>query len=145
MITITLNFALILGILYISIMGIIIKILIQRDKKIKLKKYEIDLTFGTDNRIETQLDYIIDSVFDEYRLFNLEFRDNSYIKEADENKIIKDICDMVIDRISPIFITQLSTYFNTDSIGNVIAIKISTKVMEYRIKRNVQGELSTKK
>lgn len=145
MITITLDIALMIGILYISIMGIIIKVLVQRDKKIKLKKYEIDLTYGTDTRIETQLDYIIDSVFDEYRLFNLEFRDNSYVKEADENKIIRDICDMVIDRISPIFITQLSTYFNTDSIGNVIAVKISTKVMEYRIKRNVQGELSIKK
>lgn len=143
--TVTIDIAVILGILYVSIMGIIIKILIQRDKKIKLKKYEIDLTYGTDTRVETQLDYIIDSVFDEYRLFNLEFRDNEYIKEADENKIIKDICDMVIDRISPVFITQLSTYFNTNSLGDVIAVKISTKVMEYRISRNIQGESSSKK
>lgn len=143
--TVTIDIAVILGILYVSIMGIIIKILIQRDKKIKLKKYEIDLTYGTDTRVETQLDYIIDSVFDEYRLFNLEFRDNAYIKEADENKIIKDICDMVIDRISPVFITQLSTYFNTNSLGDIIAVKISTKVMEYRISRNIQGESSSKK
>lgn len=143
--TVTIDIAVILGILYVSIMGIIIKILIQRDKKIKLKKYEIDLTYGTDTRVETQLDYIIDSVFDEYRLFNLEFRDNEYIKEADENKIIKDICDMVIDRISPVFITQLSTYFNTNSLGDVIAVKISTKVMEYRVSRNIQGATLNKK
>ena len=110
-----------------------------------MKKYEIDLTYGTDTRVETQLDYIIYSVFDEYRLFNLEFRDNAYIKEADENKIIKDICDMVIDRISPVFITQLSTYFNTNSLGDVIAVKISTKVMEYRISRNIQGATLNKK
>ena len=143
--TVTIDIAVILGILYVSIMGIIIKILIQRDKKIKLKKYEIDLTYGTDTRVETQLDYIIDSVFDEYRLFNLEFRDNEYIKEADENKIIKDICDMVIERISPVFITQLSTYFNTNSLGDIIAVKISTKVMEYRISRNIQGATLNKK
>lgn len=143
--TVTIDIAVILGILYVSIMGIIIKILIQRDKKIKLKKYEIDLTYGTDTRVETQLDYIIDSVFDEYRLFNLEFRDNEYIKEADENKIIKDICDMVIERISPVFITQLSTYFNTNSLGDVIAVKISTKVMEYRVSRNIQGATLNKK
>ena len=143
--TVTIDIAVILGILYVSIMGIIIKILIQRDKKIKLKKYEIDLTYGTDTRVETQLDYIIDSVFDEYRLFNLEFRDNEYIKEADENKIIKDICDMVIERISPVFITQLSTYFNTNSLGDIIAVKISTKVMEYRVSRNIQGAKKNKK
>lgn len=143
--TVTIDIAVILGILYVSIMGIIIKILIQRDKKIKLKKYEIDLTYGTDTRVETQLDYIIDSVFDEYRLFNLEFRDNEYIKEADENKIIKDICDMVIERISPVFITQLSTYFNTNSLGDIIAVKISTKVMEYRVSRNIQGATLNKK
>lgn len=142
---VTIDIAVILGILYVSIMGIIIKILIQRDKKIKLKKYEIDLTYGTDTRVETQLDYIIDSVFDEYRLFNLEFRDNEYIKEADENKIIKDICDMVIERISPVFITQLSTYFNTNSLGDIIAVKISTKVMEYRVSRNIQGATLNKK
>ena len=99
--TVTIDIAVILGILYVSIMGIIIKILIQRDKKIKLKKYEIDLTYGTDTRVETQLDYIIDSVFDEYRLFNLEFRDNAYIKEADENKS-KEIYDKYI--LTSIFI-----------------------------------------
>lgn len=139
------NTIIILIILYISIMGVIIKILSQIDKKIKLKKYEIDLIHGSDTRIENQLDYIIDSVFDEYRLFNLEFKDDEYIKESDEKVIIKDICDMVIERLSPVFITQLSTYFNTNSLGNIIAVKISTRVMEYRIKRNVEGSNIKKK
>lgn len=138
--TVTIDLAIMIGILYISIMGIIIKILRQRDKKLKLQQYEIELTCGTNTKIEEQLDYIINSVFDEYRLFNLEFRDSSYIKEADEKNIIKDICDMVIERISPVFITQLSTYFNTNSLGDIIAVKISTKVMEYRIQRNIEGE-----
>ena len=120
-------------------MGISVKILIQRDKKIKLEKYRIDMEFGSDSRVEKQLDEIINSVFDEYSLYNLEFRDDVYIKEADETKIVLDICDLVIQRISPVFITQLSTYFNTDSIGQVIASKISAKVMEYRITRNIQG------
>lgn len=138
--TVTIDLAIMIGILYISIMGVIIKILRQRDKKLKLHQYEIELTYGTNTKIEEQLDRIIDSVFDEYRLFNLEFRDSLYIKEADEKDIIKDICDMVIERISPIFITQLSTYFNTNSLGDIIAVKISTKVMEYRIQRNIEGE-----
>lgn len=134
--TVTIDLAIIMVILYLSIMGIIIKILIQRDEKIKLEKYKIDIEYGSDTRIENQLNFIIDSVFDEYRLYNLEFRDDAYIKEADENKIVKDVSEMVVQRVSPVFITQLSTYFNTDSLGEIIAVKISTKVMEYRLMRN---------
>ena len=137
--TVLQNIMIITSILYLSIMGISVKILIQRDKKIKLEKYRIDMEFGSDSRVEKQLDEIINSVFDEYRLYNLEFRDDAYIKEADETKIVLDICDLVTQRISPVFITQLSTYFNTDSIGQVIASKISAKVMEYRITRNIKG------
>ena len=132
-------------ILYFTILAIVIKVLIQRDKKIELEKYRIDMEFGSDIRVEKQLDEIINSVFDEYRLYNLEFRDDAYIKEADETKIVLDICDLVVQRISPVFITQLSTYFNTDSIGEVIASKISAKVMEYRITRNIQGQQINKK
>lgn len=127
-------------ILYLSIMGIIIKILRQRDRKLELQKYEIDIKFGTDNRIENQLDTLINSIFEEYRLYNLEYRDSNYIKEIDEKEIISDICNMVINRISPVFLRQLSTYFNTDSIGEVIATKIYTKVAEYRVQRNIEDK-----
>lgn len=124
-------------ILYLSIMGVIIKILQQRDKKIKLEKYKIDIEYGSDTRIENQLDSLINSVFEEYRLYNLEYKDSAYIKEIEEKEIVKDICNMVINRISPVFLTQLSTYFNTDSIGEVIATKIYTKVAEYRVQVNM--------
>lgn len=127
-------------ILYLSIMGIIIKILRQRDRKLELQKYEIDIKFGTDNKIENQLDTLINSIFEEYRLYNLEYRDSNYIKEIDEKEIISDICNMVINRISPVFLRQLSTYFNTDSIGEVIATKIYTKVAEYRVQRNIEDK-----
>ena len=124
-------------ILYLSIMGVIIKILQQRDKKIKLEKYKIDIEYGSDTRIENQLDSLINSVFEEYRLYNLEYKDSAYIKEIEEKEIVEDICNMVINRISPVFLTQLSTYFNTDSIGEVIATKIYTKVAEYRVQVNI--------
>ena len=124
-------------ILYLSIMGVIIKILQQRDKKIKLEKYKIDIEYGSDTRIENQLDSLINSVFEEYRLYNLEYKDSAYIKEIEEKEIVKDICNMVINRISPVFLTQLSTYFNTYSIGEVIATKIYTKVAEYRVQVNM--------
>lgn len=129
----------ILIIAYVSIIGIAIKILKQRDQKIKLKRYEIEINHHITMDIEAQLDNLIESVFNEYRLYNLEYRDNDYIKAIEEKQIVEDICEMVTKRISPIFVTQLSTYFNIDTLGDVIATKISTKVAEYRILRNTNN------
>jgi hypothetical protein len=129
----------ILIILYLSIMYIAIRVLRQRDQKIKLRRYEIEINHNVDTHIEEQLDNLIESVFNEYRLYNLEYRDNDYIKAIEEKKIVEDICEMVTDRISPIFITQLSTYFNINNLGDVIATKISTKVTEYRIMKNTNS------
>ena len=129
----------ILIIAYVSIMGITIKILKQRDQKIKLRRYEIEINHRITMDIETQLDNLIESVFNEYRLYNLEYRDNDYIKAIEEKQIVEDICEMVTKRISPIFVTQLSTYFNIDTLGDVIATKISTKVAEYRILINTNN------
>ena len=123
-------------IIYISIMCIIIKILRQRDRKIELKKYEIDMTNGPIFNIEAQLDTLIDSIFTEYKIYNLEYRADDYIKEIDERQIIEELCETVLHRISPVFLTQLSTYFNIDNLGSVIASKISLKVIEYRISKN---------
>ena len=138
--TFTIDTLIIFGILYISIMGIAIRILIQRDRKIKLKKYEIDIQYGSSPMVEVELENIINSVFDEYKIMELEFRDEAYIREADEKKIIEDLCEMITQRISLPFYTRLSTYFNTESIGEVIATKVSMKVMMYRIERNNQGK-----
>lgn len=129
----------ILVILYLSIMGIVIKILRQRDRKLAIMKYEIDISNGPIFQTEQQLDLLIDSIFNEYKIYNLEFRDNAYIKEMEEKQIIQDVSDMVLERISPVFLTQLSTYFNIDNLGNIIANKISLRVMEYRITKNTEG------
>ena len=88
-------------------------------------------------QIEQQLDTLIGTVFDEYKIYNLEFRDSEYIKEAEEQKIIKEVCNIVLERISPVFLTQLSTYFNIDNLGSIIATKISLRVAEYRISKNI--------
>lgn len=124
---------------YVSIMCIVIKILHQRDKKISLKKYEIDIVNGPIFDIELQLDILIDSVFNEYKIYNLEYRPDDYIKELEEKEIVQNICDIVTDRISPVFLAQLSTYFNIDNLGSVIASKISLKVADYRISKNTNG------
>lgn len=129
----------IIVVLYLSIMGIVIKILRQRDKKLNLMKYEIDISNGPIFQTEQQLDLLIDSVFNEYKIYNLEFRDNAYIKELEEKQIIQDVSELVLERISPVFLTQLSTYFNIDNLGNIIATKISLRVMEYRITKNTEG------
>lgn len=129
----------ILAVIYLSIMYPVMRILKQRDKKIELEKYKIDIKYGPSLGVEQKLDLIIDAIFDEYRLYNLEYRSDEYIKEIEEKAIVQEICDMVIDRLSPVFITQLSTYFNIDNLGTIIATKISIKVTEYRVLRNTNN------
>ena len=142
---ITLDYAIVFALLYITFITITGIVLVLKNKELNIEKYRIDIKYGYDPSLEEQLNKIIESVFEEYRLYNLEYKDDSYVKETDEKKIIQDICEMVIQRISPVFITRLSTYFNTDSLGEIIAVKISTKVMEYRVMRNVQGEQTKNK
>lgn len=133
----TIEQIIIMIILYVSIMGVVIKILRQRDKKIKLKRYEIDLNYSPMISVEQQLDILIDNIFNEYKIYYLEYRDEDYIKEIDEQEIIKTLSNTVLERISPTFLTQLSTYFNIDSLGVIIATKISLRVNEYRISKNM--------
>ena len=133
----TIEQIIIMVILYVSIMGVVIKVLSQRDKKIKLKRYEIDLNYSPIISVEQQLDTLIDNIFAEYKLYYLEYRDEDYIKEIEEQEIIKTLSNTVLERISPTFLTQLSTYFNIDSLGTIIATKISLRVNEYRISKNM--------
>lgn len=142
---ITLDCAIVFALLYITFITITGIVLVLKNKELNIEKYRIDIKYGYDPSLEEQLNKIIESVFEEYRFYNLEYKDDSYVKETDEKKIIQDICEMVIQRISPVFITRLSTYFNTDSLGEIIAVKISTKVMEYRVMRNIQGEQTKNK
>ena len=104
--------------------------------ELELKKYDIDTHLNVTDNIETRLDTVIESCFQEYSLMNLIYKANWYIKEEEEIQISKDICSLVSDRISPVMLKQLELYYNEDAIYDVIAKRVYFKVTNFVIEHN---------
>ena len=104
--------------------------------ELELKKYDIDTHLNVTDNIETRLDTVIESCFQEYSLMNLIYKTNLYIKEEEEIQISKDICSLVSDRISPVMLKQLELYYNEDAIYDVIAKRVYFKVTNFVIEHN---------
>ena len=104
--------------------------------ELELKKYDIDTHLNVTDNIETRLDTVIESCFQEYSLMNLIYKTNWYIKEEEEIQISKDICSLVTDRISPVMLKQLELYYNQDAIYDVIAKRVYFKVTNFVIEHN---------
>ena len=104
--------------------------------ELELKKYDIDTHLNVTDNIETRLDTVIESCFQEYSLMNLIYKTNWYIKEEEEIQISKDICSLVSDRISPVMLKQLELYYNQHAIYDVIAKRVYFKVTNFVIEHN---------
>ena len=74
--------------------------------ELQLKQYDIDTHLDVSGNIETRLDTVIESCFQEYSLMHLIYKTDWYIKEEEEIQISKDICTLVSDRISPVMLKQ---------------------------------------
>ena len=104
--------------------------------ELELKKYDIDTHLNVTDNIETRLDTVIESCFQEYSLMNLIYKTNWYIKEEEEIQISKDICSLVSDRISPVMLKQLELYYNEDAISDIISKRVYFKVTNFVIEHN---------
>lgn len=104
--------------------------------ELDLKRYDIDTHLKVTDDIETRLDTVIESCFQEYSLMNLIYKTDWYIKEEEEIQISKDICTLVSDRISPVMLKQLALYYNEDVIYDIVAKRVYFKVTNFVIEHN---------
>lgn len=104
--------------------------------ELQLKQYDIDTHLDVSGNIETRLDTVIESCFQEYSLMHLIYKTDWYIKEEEEIKISKDICTLVSDRISPVMLKQLALYYNEQAIFDIIAKRVYFKVTNFVIEHN---------
>lgn len=104
--------------------------------ELELKKYDIETHLNVTDDIETRLDTVIESCFQEYSLMNLIYKTNWYITEEEEINISKEICSLVSDRISPVMLKQLALYYNEDAIYDIIAKRVYFKVTTFVIEHN---------
>ena len=104
--------------------------------ELELKKYDIETHLNVTDDIETRLDTVIESCFQEYSLMNLIYKTNWYITEEEEINISKEICSLVSNRISPVLLKQLALYYNEDAIYDIIAKRVYFKVTTFVIEHN---------
>ena len=107
-----------------------------KSDELQLKKYDIDTHLDVSGNIETRLDTVIESCFQEYSLMHLIYKTDWYIKEEEEIQISKDICTLVSDRISPVMLKQLALYYNEQAIFDIIAKRVYFKVTNFVIEHN---------
>lgn len=77
------------------------------------------------------LDKIITDIFTQYRILNLEFRDNEYITIKKQEEIVKDVFTVVYNSISPTFLEKLNIIYQENHIDDMIAQKIQMIVISY--------------
>lgn len=104
--------------------------------ELQLKQYDIDIHLDVSSNIETRLDTVIESCFQEYSLMHLIYKTDWYIKEEEEIQISKDICTLVSDRISPVMLKHLALYYNEQAIFDIIAKRVYFKVTNFVIEHN---------
>lgn len=82
------------------------------------------------------LDELIDDIFSIYVVINYEYIENLYIKEDEQNVMIKEIAEEVISKLSPDLVERLSLVYNKDKIPEIISQRIYIKVTDYVISKN---------
>lgn len=82
------------------------------------------------------LDSIIQETFNRYEILNLAHKQNLYITEAIQSKIISDITKEIFYGLSDNVFDKLSLIYKKDHIEDIIVQKIQMIVLNYTIETN---------
>lgn len=82
------------------------------------------------------LDSIIQETFNRYEILNLAHKQNLYITEAMQSKIISDITKEIFYGLSDNIFDKLSLIYKRDHIEDIIVQKIQMIVLNYTIETN---------
>lgn len=98
---------------------------------IRIKESESNLSFYDENTPNI-LNNIINDAFDEYIIYNKGFeKEKEYIREKEEREIINEMINLVSSRLSENMIHKLESYYNKDTLSDIISSKIYMAVTAY--------------
>lgn len=124
--------------IYISTLFFIFfhKYMTMKEKKIDIEKTKV-LSDQTINLNDVAiLDQIIQDVFTEYKIFELDHEEDLYINEERISLILTDVLAVVLNRLSPNLKDKLSLIYNENYIEDIIFRKIEMVVLDYTISIN---------
>lgn len=135
-------FILLLSIPYIILFIILIMVMNKLSKEMQYKReYDeriFNLNFNLNNDDIKLLDNLIKEELEKYIIINFEHNPNLYIKEKEQNKMIKELLKQTLYKLSPILKNKLEYVYNKEVVEDIILEKIKFSTMEYVI--SVNGE-----
>ena len=133
-----------MGVLFMVIMLLlfIITHIVSVRKKIK---YDINYKEYTKNsgitleECESLLDEFITREFDNYCILNLNYQDIEYVNSTMENEIMKDVINIVQERISDNLIIKMNYFYSKKAISDIIAEKVFILTTSYSLSINLKN------
>lgn len=133
-----------MGVLFMVIMLLlfIITLIVSVRKKIK---YDINYKEYTKNsgitleECESLLDEFITREFDNYCILNLNYQDIEYVNSTMENEIMKDVINIVQERISDNLIIKMNYFYSKKAISDIIAEKVFILTTSYSLSINLKN------
>ena len=133
-----------MGVLFMVIMLLlfIITLIVSVRKKIK---YDINYKEYTKNsgitleECESLLDEFITREFDNYCILNLNYQDIEYVYSTMENEIMKDVINIVQERISDNLIIKMNYFYSKKAISDIIAEKVFILTTSYSLSINLKN------
>lgn len=107
-------------------------------KKIQILK-EREFLYSIDTSEEENfkmLDSLIEDSLSRYRISYLEYNDELYISEEDQNKMITWIMRDILSNMSPVYYDRLKYIYNKSKLEDVIYNKVTMAVLGYTISIN---------
>lgn len=107
-------------------------------KKIQILK-EREFLYSIDTSEEENfkmLDSLIEDSLNRYRISYLEYNDELYISEEDQNKMITWIMRDILSNMSPVYYDRLKYVYNKSKLEDVIYNKVTMAVLGYTISIN---------
>lgn len=107
-------------------------------KKIQILK-EREFLYSIDTSEEENfkmLDSLIEDSLNRYRISYLEYNDELYISEEDQNKMITWIMRDILSNMSPVYYDRLKYVYNKSKLEDVIYNKVTMAVLGYTITIN---------
>ena len=113
-------------------------------KKNEIEKYRIDINCPIkQNEVDDELDNFIKGRWEEYFICNLGWKNISNISQKEQEQIMLDMASIISDTISPVLLSKLSRFYNTNKnhngisgIDKIIADKIQIIVLNYSVENN---------
>lgn len=125
------------NIFILSLTCLIISTIRNNKRRLILDEYEININTNISEDKFRLLDLIITECFSEYTVLNINYKNIEYINSDLEHEIVREVSAKIIERLSPVMLTQLGLVYNTESMAKIISERVYLHTIGFVMEHNV--------